>query len=244
MTQGYRIQFLLLFSAGVLGCGCDPSSNSVPVADTGTNTQQSPPVESGDQEMPKDPMATRSSDLVELAALEPTLKLDIRYAGTNNFLNRPVYKQARAFLQRPAAEALVQAHTTLKAQGYGIVIYDGYRPWSVTVDFWESVPPHLRRFVAPPELGSRHNRGCAVDCALYDLATGEPVVMPTDYDEMSARAHIDSQEGSVDARNAREQLRAAMEAHGFQVLPHEWWHFDHVTWREYPILNISFESLP
>jgi len=74
-------------------------------------------------------------DLVELVKLDPTIKLDIRYATTNNFLGTPVYTQARAFLQRPAAEALLRAHRELHAQGYGLLIHDGYRPWHVTKIF-------------------------------------------------------------------------------------------------------------
>src|ERR671918_1661533 len=81
---------------------------------------------------PKDPNATRPADLVELIKLDPTIKLDIRYAGTNNFLGKPVYKEARAFLQRPAAESVLRAHRALKPHGYGLLIHDGYRPWAIT----------------------------------------------------------------------------------------------------------------
>ncbi|HTY84553.1 MAG TPA: M15 family metallopeptidase, partial [Silvibacterium sp.] len=89
-------------------------------------------------------------DLVELVKLDPTIKLDIRYATTNNFLGTPVYTQARAFLQRPAAEALLRAHRELKAQGYGLIIHDGYRPWYITKIFWEAVPDDKKIFVANP----------------------------------------------------------------------------------------------
>jgi D-alanyl-D-alanine dipeptidase len=111
----------------------------------------------------------RKPELVELVKLDPTIKLDIRYATTNNFLGTPVYTQARAFLQRPAAEALVRAHRELKAQGYGLIIHDGYRPWYVTEIFWEATPDDKKIFVANPAEGSKHNRGCAVDLSLYDL---------------------------------------------------------------------------
>jgi D-alanyl-D-alanine dipeptidase len=116
-----------------------------------------PPVETG----------KRPPDLVELATLDPTLHLDVRYATRNNFVGRPVYEEARAFLQRPAAEALLRAHRALAAKGYGIVVFDGYRPWSVTKLFWEVTPEHKKEFVADPRQGSRHNRGCAVDLSLY-----------------------------------------------------------------------------
>ena len=111
----------------------------------------------------------RPSDLVELVKLDPTIKLDIRYATSNNFLGTPVYTEARAFLQRPAAGAVARASQELKAEGYGIIIHDGYRPWYVTKIFWDATPPDKHIFVADPAQGSRHNRGCAVDLSLYDL---------------------------------------------------------------------------
>src|ERR1700733_16329768 len=82
----------------------------------------------------------RAPDLVELVKLDPAIKLDIRYAGTNNFLGTAVYTQARAFLQRPAAEAVVRAEHELEASGYGLIIHDGYRPWYVTKIFWDATP--------------------------------------------------------------------------------------------------------
>ena len=134
---------------------------------------------------PKEPGSFLEPDLVELIQLEPTLQLDIRYATANNFLGRPVYKEARAFLQRPAGEALIRVHQNLKAQGYGLAVFDGYRPWSVTKIFWDATPEDKKIFVADPQKGSRHNRGCAVDLTLFDLATGKQVEMPGGYDEMT-----------------------------------------------------------
>src|ERR1041384_3002129 len=112
------------------------------------------------------------TDLVELTKLDPTIKLDIRYATKNNFLGKPVYKQARAFLQRPAAEALVKINQRLRSQGYGLVVFDGYRPWAVTKTFWDVTPEDKKIFVADPQKGSRHNRGCAIDLSMFSLATG------------------------------------------------------------------------
>ena len=79
-------------------------------------------------------------DLVELASLDSTIKLDIRYASSNNFLSTPLYSEARAFMQRPAAEAVVRANRFLKPYGYGLLIHDAYRPWYVTKDFWDATP--------------------------------------------------------------------------------------------------------
>jgi D-alanyl-D-alanine dipeptidase len=193
-----------------------------------------PPLESGTFLKP---------DLVELVRLDPTIKLDIRYATTNNFLGTRVYTQARAFLQRPAAEALLRAHRELKSQGYGLIIHDGYRPWYVTKIFWDATPGDKKIFVADPAEGSRHNRGCAADLSLYDLKTGEEVKMPSGYDEMTDRAFADYAGGTADERARRALLRQAMEKQGFTVYPQEWWHFDYKDWKQYPILNVKFEDL-
>jgi D-alanyl-D-alanine dipeptidase len=185
----------------------------------------------------------RKPDLVELVKLDPTIKLDIRYATTNNFLGTPVYTQARAFLQRPAAEALLRAHHELKSHGYGLIIHDGYRPWYVTKIFWDATPDDKKIFVADPAKGSVHNRGCAVDLSLYDLATGKEVKMPSGYDEMTERAYADYAGGTDTERALRQLLRQAMEAQGFAVIPKEWWHFDYKDWKLYPIQNVRFEDL-
>jgi D-alanyl-D-alanine dipeptidase len=153
------------------------------------------------------------------------------------------YSQPRAFLQRPAAEALVRAHRTLKRLGYGLLIHDGYRPWYVTKMFWDATPSAQRDFVANPATGSRHNRGCAVDLTLYSLATGLPIEMPGTYDEFSDRSHPDYPGGTSLQRWHRDLLRWAMEREGFTVYNVEWWHFDYADWREYPVLNLTFEEL-
>jgi CubicO group peptidase (beta-lactamase class C family)/D-alanyl-D-alanine dipeptidase len=185
----------------------------------------------------------RRPDLVELTTLDPTIKLDIRYATTNNFLGVPLYTSARAFMERPAAEALVRAHRALGRQGFGLLIHDAYRPWNITKLFWEATPDSGRMFVANPALGSKHNRGAAVDLTLYELATGKPVKMVGGYDEMSPRSFPDYPGGTSLERWHREVLRAAMEAEGFTVNEYEWWHFDHRDWKEYPIINVRFEDL-
>ena len=192
---------------------------------------------------PATPEATRKPDLVELGKLDPTIKLDIRYAGTNNFLGKPVYKEARAFLQRPAAESLLKAHRDLARSGYGLLIHDGYRPWSITKLFWDMTSGSQREFVADPKTGSKHNRGCAVDLTLYELATGRAVQMPGDYDEMTERSYPDYKGGTAEQRARRDLLRKAMESHDFTVEPNEWWHFNYKDWKEYPILDIPFAAI-
>ena len=185
----------------------------------------------------------REPDLVDLAALDPAIHLDIRYATTNDFLGTPVYTQARAFLQRPAADALLRALRRLQPYGYALLIHDAYRPWYVTKIFWDATPPEGKIFVADPAQGSRHNRGCAVDLTLYELKTGKPVQMPGTYDEMSPRSFPDYPGGTSLQRWHRDLLRWAMESEGFTVYDHEWWHFDYKDWREYQIFNVPFEGL-
>jgi D-alanyl-D-alanine dipeptidase len=192
---------------------------------------------------PVEPPAHRASDLVSLTSLDPTIKLDIRYASTNNFMGFPLYERSGAWLQRPAAEALARAARTLKALGYGLLIHDGYRPWFVTRMFWDATPAYAHVFVADPAQGSRHNRGCAVDLTLYDLKTGQPVEMTGRYDEMSRRSYADYVGGTSRQRWTRDLLRKAMEAEGFSVYPEEWWHFDYKDWREYPIGTETFSQL-
>ncbi|NGM48519.1 M15 family metallopeptidase [Caulobacter sp. 602-2] len=193
-----------------------------------------PPVETGD---------FLPSDLVDLAAIDPTIAFDIRYAGRDNFMGLKLYERSAAWLQRPAAEAVGRAAKALAAQGWGLTIHDAYRPWFVTWMFWEATPPASRVFVADPAKGSRHNRGCAVDLTLHDLKTGEVVLMPSRYDEMSTRSYADFAGGTARQRALRRVLREAMVAQGFEVYPEEWWHFDYGDWRRYPIGTRTFTEL-
>lgn len=174
-------------------------------------------------------------DLVELRDLDPTIRYDIRYASDNNFMGFPLYDEARARMQRPAAEAVVRAHQELKKLGYGIVVHDAWRPWRITKMFWDATPKAQHTFVADPSKGSRHNRGCAIDLSLYDLATGETVQMPSGYDEFTERAYPYWPGGTSRARALRDTLRHAMEDQGFTVYEAEWWHFDFEDWQRYPV---------
>lgn len=195
---------------------------------------QGPPAEQG---------RFRNSDLVELIRLDSTFKLDVRYATDNNLAGRAVYSQARAFLQRPAATALQKVNRELRPLGFGLLIFDGYRPWSVTKLFWDVTPRAKRIFVADPGKGSRHNRGCAVDLSLYDLETGQEIEMPGVYDEMTERSYPNYTGGTEQQRKMRDLLRAKMESNGFTVNEHEWWHFDFKDWKSYRIENIPFDKL-
>jgi D-alanyl-D-alanine dipeptidase len=198
------------------------------------NRRLTPPAESG---------AFLAPDLVQPAKLDSTIHLDVRYATTNNFLGSVFYASPRAYLQRPAALAVVRAARALRPLGYGILIHDAYRPWYVTKVFWDATPPQSRWLVANPARGSKHNRGAAVDLTLYDLATGAPIEMPSTYDEATVRAESDYPGGTSRQRWHRALLRRVMEAQGFVVNPSEWWHFDYRDWQRFQILNTPFEEI-
>lgn len=235
----------LLFALALLACGggapTTPPSATVfrvtpvrPIDDLKREAlAASPPVEEG----------KRASDLVELTSLDNTILLDIRYATDNNFLGTRIYDEGRAFMQRPAAEALVRVHRSLAKSGYGLLVHDAYRPWYVTKVFWDATPANKHDFVANPEKGSRHNRGCAVDLTLYETATKRVVEMTSAYDEMTERAHPSYSGGTLEQRTQRDRLRAAMEAEGFAVYEVEWWHFDYKDWQQYPISNVTFDKV-
>jgi D-alanyl-D-alanine dipeptidase len=244
---------LVLREGGATGATMEVGDASLPrrdyVASTGSYVVHPPrPVAELRQEAlratpPAEAGPFRKPDLVDVAQLNPGFHLDVRYATSKNFLQTPVYTEARAFLQRPAAEALLRVLDKLKPLGYGLLIHDAYRPWYVTKIFWDATPPAGKIFVADPAQGSRHNRGCAVDLTLYDLETGKPIEMTGTYDEMSPRSFPDYPGGTSLERWHRALLRNAMESEGFTVYDTEWWHFDYKDWKDYPILNIPFERL-
>jgi len=193
-----------------------------------------PPAENGNFRQP---------ELVELIKLDPTIRLDVRYATTNNLFGSVFYSEPRAFMERPAAEALVRVSQKLNPLGYGLLVHDAYRPWYVTKVFWDATPNDKKIFVADPAKGSRHNRGCAVDITLYDLRTKKPIEMVSTYDETTDRAYPNYPGGTSLQRWHRDLLRAAMEAEGFTVYEAEWWHFDYKDWQQYPILNLRFDQI-
>lgn len=192
---------------------------------------------------PSEPPPKRPAELVALPTIDPSIKLDIRYASSDNFMGFPLYERPAAYMQRPAAEALGRVVRSLARKGYGLLVYDAYRPWFVTKMFWDATPTAGHIYVADPSQGSRHNRGCAVDLTLYDLKSGEPVEMTGRYDEMSRRSFADYVGGTSRQRWYRDLLRTSMESEGFIVYPQEWWHFDFKDWRDYAIGNVTFSQL-
>ena len=181
-------------------------------------------------------------NLVDLKKIDNKLKLDIRYASENNFMRSKFYNSSRAFLNSEAAQNLLNAHRELEKKGYGIVIFDAYRPWYVTKMFWEGTPEALKHFVADPEKGSVHNRGCAIDIGLYDMITGKNIDMISGYDEFTERAYPNYNGGEKSKRDIRDLLISTMERNDFSVYEYEWWHFNYKNCNS-GILNYSFEEL-
>ncbi|HEY0900224.1 MAG TPA: M15 family metallopeptidase [Sphingobacteriaceae bacterium] len=179
--------------------------------------------------------------LVPLNGAIPGVVYDIRYATGNNFMLEPMYDRPAAYLRLPAARALRSVQEELREQGLGLKIYDGYRPYAVTVAFYEKVKDSV--FVASPRRGSRHNRGCAVDLTIIDLKTGKELLMPTPYDDFTKKAHTDYAGVSAEAIRNRELLKKLMVKYGFQIYADEWWHYDFKDWNKFPLMDIPFEQL-
>lgn len=191
--------------------------------------------------LPVDPAADLAPDLVDLAQLDPRLKLDIRYATPANFMRRVLYPQARAVAQRPVAEALARVQTRAEAHGYGLLIFDAYRPWRITRAMWDQTPPEQREFVADPRTGSRHNRGCSIDLSLH--RGGIEVTMPSPYDDFTPAAYRSNTAAPPQALAASRLLEDWMVAEGFVPLANEWWHYDWAEWRRYPIMDTALEDV-
>lgn len=186
----------------------------------------------------KAPPTAQHADLVDLAKLDSTIVLDIRYATTNNFVGEQLYPVAKCLLRPKTAARLLRVQNALQAQGFGLKVWDAYRPLSVQWRLWERVPNP--DYVADPRKGSRHNRGGAVDVTLVDLA-GSEVLMPTGYDDFSERAHRDFMDAPAEVLRHRQLLEDAMVKEGFLPLPTEWWHFDDPEWETFELLDVPLD---
>ncbi|MFM2156339.1 MAG: D-alanyl-D-alanine dipeptidase [Bacteroidota bacterium] len=169
------------------------------------------------------------------------IQQDIKYATSNNFTHEIVYDTAALFLALDAHKAILKVVEFLKPYHVGLIFYDAYRPYRYTIKFWEII--HDERYVADPQKGSRHNRGCAVDVGLFNLKTGVPLDMPTAYDDFSEKASVSSKDRTKLQTKNVELLQKAMTSCGFQLFATEWWHFDYEGWQKYPIYDISFQYL-
>jgi zinc D-Ala-D-Ala dipeptidase len=179
--------------------------------------------------------------LVDLEDYIPGILLEIRYASGNNFYGHPVYPYEKAFLRLPAAEALRSVQLELLKEDKTLKIYDAYRPYSVTLLFYEKIKD--TNFVASAWSGSRHNRGCSVDLTIVDQKTGKELKMPTDYDDFTERAAVDFADITEEEKFNRELLITLMQSAGFVPLRSEWWHYDFNNWKKFELSDLSFEEL-
>lgn len=184
-------------------------------------------------------VASEPADLVDVQSVNPRIRIDLRYATSDNFVGKPMYRMSRCFLRREVAERLSKVQTELETLGLGLKVWDGYRPLSVQKEFWKLVPDE--RYVASPVKGSRHNRGAAVDLTLVDRE-GKELEMPTKFDDFTESAGAFAPCNERAAEN-RKLLQRVMKAHGFEIFPTEWWHFDAAGWEKFEVLDLSFEEI-
>ena len=180
------------------------------------------------------------SDLVDIQSINPRIRVDIRYATSNNFIGKPVYPCAKCYLRRKVAMKLDQIQKRLEKIGLGLKIFDGYRPLSAQKVFWDYCPDP--RFVAPPDKGSEHNRGAAVDLTLVDQE-GKELKMPTGFDDFTDKAHRSYERLPKEVLHNRMLLESVMSEQGFIPLASEWWHFDDEEVEKYPIEDIALDQL-
>jgi D-alanyl-D-alanine dipeptidase len=181
------------------------------------------------------------NSLVEIRNFVPNVLLDIKYASKSNVFYTQFYQSPKAFVRLPVAKALANVQKELNQIGYGLKIYDGYRPYSVTSQMFEILPDTV--YMGLPWTGSKHNRGIALDLTLIHLDTQLELKMPTPYDALVYASHPEFQKLPLEAIQNRDLLKAIMIKHGFVVDPVEWWHYNFVSTKIYELLDISFEEL-
>lgn len=178
--------------------------------------------------------------LLEIKKYITNITLDIKYATKENFTHEIVYTNNACYLVEEALQSLKKASEEFNALGYTLKIWDAYRPLRAQHIFWNLVPDE--RYVANPQKGSRHNRGCAIDLTLMD-SNGHEVAMGTEFDDFSEKAHRSFQDLPEEVLHHRQLLHTVMEKNNFIGWENEWWHFDFINWEQYPILDIAFEEV-
>jgi len=163
-------------------------------------------------------------DFIDLTKRIPNLLLDIRYATPNNFTGTKIYDCPRCLLRPEAAEAIAQAQQQLANKGYQFKMFDCYRPKAYQQRLWDKVPNP--DYVTPPNKGSMHSRGAAVDLTLTDLL-GNELDMGTPYDFFGVEAHTDFLKLPEQVLKNRKLLKETMESVGFSGIRTEWWHFSY-----------------
>lgn len=168
--------------------------------------------------------AWASEPMVDLSEACPTIRIELRYATSRNITGRPIYPPyARCFVRQSMVPRLQRAQDYLNEKGYGLKIWDAYRPeWAQKI-LWHAVPNP--DFLQPPsQSASMHTRGVAVDATLVTLE-GSELRMPTGFDDFTPAANMHyAGDDPIVARHLR-LLQAAMAKGGFLGMHGEWWHF-------------------
>jgi D-alanyl-D-alanine dipeptidase len=168
--------------------------------------------------------AARHTGFRNIAELDPSIHLDIRYASSNNFTKSKIYDCPACLLRPEVADALVKVNRSLKAKGFALKMFDCYRPQPFQQRLWDKVPNP--NYVTPPAKGSMHSRGAAVDLTIVD-ASGKELNMGTEFDFFGPEAHTDNTSLPAEVLKNRQLLRETMEAFGFKGIRTEWWHFSY-----------------
>ncbi len=184
--------------------------------------------------------AQETSDLVNIADMDSTIIIDLKYATTDNFFGDTLYSANICLLRKTVAERLVRVQQDLRKKGYGLKVWDGYRPLSVQKKMWEKVPD--ANYVANPKTGSNHNRAAAVDVTLVDLQ-GNELEMPTGFDDFSDKAASANPNVTEKALKHRTILQQAMRGQGFETIRSEWWHFNDPDRKKYSVLDVPLKKL-
>src|SRR6266496_4079031 len=177
--------------------------------------------------------ANAGDSLVDVRSVDPTIMVELRYAGRNNLLGQPLYPHGTRALARPeVASALASAQAFLRRYQYGLKIWDAYRPVAVQAKLWGA--SHNSDYVANPEMGvgSLHSWGIAVDVTLVD-SWNNPVRMPSDFDDFTPAAMLPYVGPSPEISAHLYMLQYAMRKAGFLALRTEWWHFIIAHWQRY-----------
>lgn len=179
-----------------------------------------------------------TAELVNAATIEG-LKVSSVYGGEDNLFGAPLYEGKDLYLGKEAAEALGKVQQHLALYGYGLVLWDAYRPWHVSYLANLALPKNKKDMLEDPlKEGSPHNTGMSVDVGLYSLETGEELTMISGYDEPSFRQYSSYPGGSTKERYLRDLLRSTMKLYGFTGIDMEWWHFNFDVKTKYAHQNI------
>lgn len=172
--------------------------------------------------------------LVEMTSQEG-MKVTLAYATPENFVGKKIYAHAHCYLIEEAAVLLEKARVLAMAQGYGLHVFDAFRPQEAQWALWECVPDPM--YVADPRKGSSHSRGIAVDLTLYDLSSGQDLDMGTPFDDLSPLSHLVPQDLPPHILANRYKLMGIMLTAGFDFYRYEWWHYQLYNAKDYPLLS-------